>query len=65
MTEITITEPHGYLFDSEGRVCVRFGEWPVGKVEVPDYVDARRSPEYVDGPAAHDKQVADKYRPDI
>jgi len=60
--KIQIEQPHGYLFDSGGRVCIRFANWTTGQRDVPDYVDGDRQPEYVGGPAAHQKPVADKYR---
>ena len=61
MSEITIENPHGYLRDDEGRVVIRFGNWETGEHQVPDVVS---SVDYVDGPADHDEQVADRYKPD-
>lgn len=61
MTEITIERRHGYLFDSNGNICLVFGNWSTGTHRVPEYVDARRSPDYVDGAGAHDKSLHDDY----
>jgi len=55
---ITIKQPHGYLLDADGLVVLRFSNWSIGDHSVPDVVDAV---EYVDGPADHDKPVADKH----
>lgn len=62
MKEIQIKQPHGYLFDNNGDICLKFGNWKVGTHTVPDYVDLRRDPEYVNGPAAHDKPITSEYR---
>lgn len=62
MNEITITQPHGVLLDGDGLVVVKFGRWETGQHQVPDSV---QSVEYVDGPTAHKRDVADKYRTNI
>ena len=59
MTDIEISEPHGYLLDSDGKVVQRFANWSVGYHAVPDVVE---SVEYVDGPADHDRSVHEDYR---
>lgn len=59
--KIKIDEPHGYLLDSDGRVVDRFGGWKVGVHEV---TDAVKTVEYVDGPAAHSKEIHPDYRSD-
>lgn len=59
MREIQIEAPNGYLLDSSGDVVTRFGQWRIGQHQVRDAVD---SVEYVDGPTAHTKPVAEKYR---
>lgn len=56
---IEITEPHGYLRDSDGKVVIKFGNWNTGIHNVPDNVV---SVDYVPGPAAHTEDVADKYK---
>jgi hypothetical protein len=65
MKKITIDEPNGYLFDSNGNICIRFANWEVGEHEVPDYVDAGRTPEYVDGPGSHQKELHPDYTPQL
>lgn len=63
---VEIEEPHGFLQDSDGRICLRFGGWEPGRHEVPEYVDTQRKPEYVGGPAAHDGADASlEAHPDI
>jgi len=50
----TPQQPHGVLFDRDGKVVLRFGAWRTDMVHrVPDYVEMDRDPVYVDGPAAH------------
>jgi len=56
-----IKQPHGYLLDADGRVVLRFANWSPGEHTAPDAAD---SVEYVDGPAAHDREVHDEYRDD-
>jgi len=55
---IGITEPHGYLLDSDGKVVDRFGDLETGKIEVQEAVD---SVEYIDTPAGHTKSVHSDY----
>ena len=56
---IEITQPHGYLRDSNGAVVQRFGNFETGTHSVPDVVD---SVEYVSGPTAHTEPIARTYR---
>lgn len=58
--EIEIEHPHGYLLDEEDKVVARFGDWNPGVHKVSLAVT---DVEYVDGPAAHDKEVHPDYRP--
>lgn len=62
MKAVEIERPHGYLFDSDGQICIRFGNWKPGTHKVPEYVDTRRSPEYVDSATGHSKKLAEAYR---
>lgn len=62
MKEIVIEEPHGFMKDSNDNICLRFGNWESGAHVVPDYVDARRNPQYVAGPAAHQQPLHEDYR---
>ena len=57
-----IDQPHGYLLDEDGRVVLRFGNWAVGELQVPDNVE---NVEYVDGPNSHSREVHDDYKPDL
>jgi len=59
MTIIEVTEPHGYLLDSDGRVVQRFKDWSIRKHDVGDTV---ATVEYVDSPNAHSKSVHNDYR---
>lgn len=52
--KINIDRPHGYFLDNDNRVVLRFGGWKVGEHEVPKSV---ASVEYVDGSAAHDRDI--------
>lgn len=54
-----IERPHGYLRDADGRIVARFANWEVGDHNV---VESVESVDYVDGPAAHGKQIAAKYK---
>lgn len=54
-----IEQAHGYLLDGDGRVVLRFANWSTGDHTVPDKAE---SVEYVDGPAAHDREVHHDYR---
>jgi len=56
---VDIEEPNGYMEDSDGKVCFKFGNWAVGSHTVPDYVSEVH---YVDGPADHDVDIHDDYR---
>ena len=59
MQPVEIEQPHGWLEDGDGRVCLRFGNWTPGEHAVPDYV---ASVHYCDGPNAHPEPLADAYR---
>lgn len=58
-----IEQPHGYLLDSDGNVIKRFGNWSTEKDHQipPEAADV----EYVDGPTAHTRPVAEEYQRDI
>jgi len=57
--EREINRPHGYMLDSDGRICLRFANWDTSQTHtVPDYIT---DVTYVDGPAAHDKSVHNDY----
>jgi len=56
---IEITQPHGYLRDSNGEVVQQFGNFEIGTHTVPDVVD---NVKYVGGPAAHTEPVARTYQ---
>ena len=58
---VKIEHPHGYLLDSDGHVILLFANWETAEHSVPD---ATASVEYVDGPAAHDRDIHDDYRDD-
>jgi hypothetical protein len=46
---ITIEDPNGILFDSDGRPVLVFSGWePNTEHVVPDFVDRRRDPVYTD-----------------
>jgi len=62
MKEIEIEHPHGILYDSNGDVCYKFGNFDVGVIEVPDRVDISQGVNYVDGPADHNAELNDKYK---
>ena len=59
MNTMTISQPHGYLLDNDGRVVVRFANWSIGNHQVPESVD---SVEYVNGPSAHDRDAHEDYK---
>jgi len=61
MQTIQIEQQHGVLLDANGLVVSKFGNWTLGEHRVSDAVS---SVEYVDGPAAHTRDVADKYQSD-
>ena len=61
MKEVDIQSPNGYLMDSDGNVCLKFGNWKTTTHTVPDYVE---SVEYVEGPKDHGVTVHDKYKRD-
>lgn len=58
--EIQIEQPHGFMQDSQGRICLRFGGWDTEQTHtVPDYVEDVK---YVAGPAAHKQPLHPDYK---
>lgn len=51
----TPEQPHGVLYDANGNITLRFGNFETGTDhQLPDYVETNHAPDYVSAPDAHD-----------